>query len=730
MCEDMDDLESLRTLFRIFRGMVLLNDSTLYETLFSDEYIMDLMGALEYDPELPVRKANHREFLNNTVIFKEVVKFSDPNLVNKIHQNFKIQYLKDTVLPRSLDDQSFSTLNTIIFYNNVEIVQAIQQDEEFLNEVFTLLHSQDTPTPKRRDLMMFLQELNSLAKNLQVNNKNLFYKTLSDLGLFVILEKAIIDPDLKIRQSGTDIIGMCLNYDPSMVRSFILSEKDKKHIFFRNVVQQLVSDDDVGIKGQLTEILKLILDSETLERQEKDEILQVFYSDLLDILVAPLSKTKPDPTETAEAFTTTKFHVCGILSFCVQHGYHIRYYVLRNNVLAKVLQVLSSNDKALVLAGIKFFRACVSLKDDFYNRYIVKNKLFDPIIQVFIDNGPRYNLINSAIIELFEFIRKENIKILIEYAVEKYQSQFEKITYVDTFKLLILKYQQNNEKGESLSKTSTPTDAQSLRRGGRIVDEEDESYWDESDEEEESTRPTTTTVKTVASPSSLASTEAKTRLLRSNSSILKKARLDPEADNHNMAKNGSALTKLADEDDEDDSDFNFEAETAKQRERKKRRRSSLGMVVENYGSDSDSDGSDDDVVDDDDNNDTVAAADEKTATLPEETSERCNSINNGVPTHMEEDDLVDDDEDEDNDDSNSKSAPTTTKRPGAVTTKTTTTNGTDSNKGSLALHSGNGENSLTTATSAGNNSATTTTHQTQEEVMSGHNEPIREQNKQ
>jgi protein phosphatase-4 regulatory subunit 3 len=46
------------------------------------------------------------------------------------------------------------------------------------------------------------------------------------------------------------------------------------------------------------------------------------------------------------------------------------------------------------------------MKDDFYNRHLSKNNLFDIVIQIFQENGSKYNMLNSAIIELFEFIRK------------------------------------------------------------------------------------------------------------------------------------------------------------------------------------------------------------------------------------------------------------------------------------------------------------------------------------
>ena len=47
----------------------------------------------------------------------------------------------------------------------------------------------------------------------------------------------------------------------------------------------------------------------------------------------------------------------------------------------------------------------IGLKDDFYNRYIVKCDLLKPVTDAFIANGlTKYNLFNSAVIELFEFI--------------------------------------------------------------------------------------------------------------------------------------------------------------------------------------------------------------------------------------------------------------------------------------------------------------------------------------
>lgn len=59
----------------------------------------------------------------------------------------------------------------------------------------------------------------------------------------------------------------------------------------------------------------------------------------------------------------------------------------------------------LAPGALRFMRRIIGLKDEFYNRYIMRNFLFEPVIKAFLNNGSRYNLMNSAIIEMFEYVR-------------------------------------------------------------------------------------------------------------------------------------------------------------------------------------------------------------------------------------------------------------------------------------------------------------------------------------
>jgi protein phosphatase-4 regulatory subunit 3 len=115
---------------------------------------------------------------------------------------------------------------------------------------------------------------------------------------------------------------------------------------------------------------------------------------------------------------------------------------MRNNVVEKILRLTRRREKYLVVAAVRFLRTCIALKDEFYYRYIVKHNCFEPVIAAFLANGNRYNLLNSAVLELIDFIRREGIKSLIAHLVEKFSSQLEGIDYADTFQALKLKYEQ------------------------------------------------------------------------------------------------------------------------------------------------------------------------------------------------------------------------------------------------------------------------------------------------
>jgi hypothetical protein len=71
----------------------------LLDELLKEEHVMNVIGCLEYDPDLQTSQ-QHRQFLSTAVVFKEVVPITSQDVLSKIHQTYRIQYLKDVILPR------------------------------------------------------------------------------------------------------------------------------------------------------------------------------------------------------------------------------------------------------------------------------------------------------------------------------------------------------------------------------------------------------------------------------------------------------------------------------------------------------------------------------------------------------------------------------------------------------------------------------------------------------
>ena len=95
------------------------------------------------DPDFPDHKANYREFLNEQSHFHQPIPIRDPSIQRKIHNAYRLQFLKDVVLARAIDDSTFNVINSCILFNQIDIITHIQQDPTFLREVVSLYVDQD-----------------------------------------------------------------------------------------------------------------------------------------------------------------------------------------------------------------------------------------------------------------------------------------------------------------------------------------------------------------------------------------------------------------------------------------------------------------------------------------------------------------------------------------------------------------------------------------------------------
>ncbi|KAG8307799.1 SMEK 2, suppressor of mek1 (Dictyostelium) [Homalodisca vitripennis] len=418
MCEDLENAEGLHYLYEVFKNIFLLNKNALFEVMFGDDTIFDVVGCLEYDPSLPAPK-RHRQYLKTCSKFKEVIPMSNPELLAKIHQTYRVQYIQDVVLPTPsvFEDNMLSTLSSFIFFNKVEIVNLIQEDEKFLSDLFSQLTDESTLDSKRRDLVLFLKEYCNFSQNLQPQGKETFYKTLSSLGILPALEITLSSEDIPTKTASIDILTYIVEFSPSVVREYTLqqtSSSDEELILLNVIIEQMICDTDpeLGRAVQLMGILRILIDPEnmlaSINKTEKTDFLNYFYKHSIHLLIAPLLANTVDSQPAKDDYQTVQLLglILELLSFCVEHHtYNIKNCILSKDLLRRILVLMRSSHTFLVLCALRFMRKIIALKDEFYNRYIVKGNLFSPVVDAFLRNNGRYNLLDSAILEMFEYIK-------------------------------------------------------------------------------------------------------------------------------------------------------------------------------------------------------------------------------------------------------------------------------------------------------------------------------------
>jgi protein phosphatase-4 regulatory subunit 3 len=502
ICEDLENLEGLHHLYQIFRNIFLLNKNALFEMMFAEETIFDVVGCLEFEPGSAQPK-KHREYLKSIAKFHQVIPITNTELLSKIHQTYRVQYIQDVVLPTPsvFEENMLSTLSSFVFFNKVEIVSLILEDERFLGDLFVELRDAKASEERRKELVLFLKEFCQLSQTLQPQSRESFYKTLSSLGVLPGLEMTLQSSVKETKAASVDILLFIVDYSPSLVREYMMQQinnTDDDGLLMNIVIEGMICDTvpDMGAAVQLMGIIRTLLDPENMlasvNKSEKTDFLNHFYKHCMHVFVAPLlSSTVHDRPEKCDNCTVQVLGlIIELLSFFVEHHtYHIKNYILHKDLLRRILVLIKSRHTFLKLCALRFMRKIIALKDEFYNRYIIRGNLFAPVVESLISNYDRYNLLNSAILELFEFIKMEDIKSLCNHVVENYSATLDKITYVQTFKTLKLRYDQHQDRLkdrgtiEPVTSILRGTPGSRFRRDERAVDEDEEMWFNEDEDD-------------------------------------------------------------------------------------------------------------------------------------------------------------------------------------------------------------------------------------------------------
>lgn len=418
---------------------------------------------------------------------------ADDKIRARIHGTFRLQYLKDVVLARILDDPTFSVLNSLIYYYQMDILSHITSNPQLVKEIFSVVIAPSQPQQRKKDAILLIQQCTSIAKGAAVQPRGQLYASLVNTGLFSIIAFALQNQDAAVRVAGVDIFLTIIDHDPVNMRNLVLNSlNDKTKSMLETLVDLFLAEPDLGVKAQVADAIKILLEPSSTpaaitertsagqdgafaaklrpnpQAQVKHEahIVAFFDGPAAKKLFQPLKGLAKRENckfwrtifilctyvlTLNSVFTLTIYeislfvHLIEILSFFLRtQFYKSKLFILESGLATYVARLVSAPQKHLKLIAIKYFKAVIAINDEHHNRQLVRDNLFEPILNILTETLPRDNLLNSACLELFEVIRKEGLKPFIIHLVETYRERLDAIQIrgIDTFEGLVMRYDQ------------------------------------------------------------------------------------------------------------------------------------------------------------------------------------------------------------------------------------------------------------------------------------------------
>lgn len=508
--EDLNSQEETIHLWYVVRGLFFLSNQKLTERYLREDVYEDVLGMLELDDSLPPNKRiMHRQVIKNQVKYNDVLNFEDADVIERIHLNYRLIYLKDIALPRTLDDATFASLVQMIHSNLIVILDHLQKNQVLMQRLLVQVKQEDAQS------LLFLQEACRLAKQIPPVQRQVLYDRMAELGLFDSLAVYFSPQSTETGVSSVDdssqgevkehpclhhaveVLMLHASHDPSHLRNFLTREGNESgRIVLGALIHFMLIEEDQGVQSQIMEVIRSVMDPISLEHKEKDGRLDVFYErGAFDDLVAPL---KAETANSPQACFAQQL-VCELVAFAIsRHGYRAKVYVIRHGLAQQAARLLCVPQRFLQLAAVRVLRAIVGTKDEAYHRYLMKNGLFAPLLKSFeqclLPPALGSNLMVSATLELLEFIRSENLKILVEHICGVHGPLLQQYApKLKTLEGLLLKFQQNLEYKEYPPDQHTagaPVDGSGsrarprrMRSPGRDDSGEDDSYFESLDDD-------------------------------------------------------------------------------------------------------------------------------------------------------------------------------------------------------------------------------------------------------
>lgn len=366
--------------------------------------------------------------------FKKFIPLDDKDILDKIHLNYRLSYLKDTALATGLDESNLQMISNMISSNNSDIIQSILLNQESISQIFERLRNSDIEA--RKEAINFISEIFSISKNLQVQGRlNLMssFKSIEEYNLSVLVRECItfkedilttneatteqLEEANKLVTNSLDILLTYLQSFP-VTLSEMCNDKasDECEKLLRSLVEHLLSSDSQGVKLQIHEMLRFLL--------ENDSNLTCTFYDTAFKLFADyfLKEPKENDREYNDTMEMGKMLAVDLINKAiVDDNYNAKMYINKYSIIDRINKMLKFNSKILNMSIIKFHKFLLLTGFKPYVTEMIKMDLLDPVVEIFDKITNKRNLVASIVLELFTIIEKKSQFELARHLFDKHE---------------------------------------------------------------------------------------------------------------------------------------------------------------------------------------------------------------------------------------------------------------------------------------------------------------------
>ncbi|KAL4446060.1 hypothetical protein ABPG74_011052 [Tetrahymena malaccensis] len=424
--------EKLEQIHLIVKKLILSNEQKLIMMLMNDKFFYACLGAFEYKRGAP--KENYRELQKNEARFKQIIEIKNNEILEKIHMNYRLQYIKDSVIASYIEESTSNTFNIIITRNNMEILEYMKE-RHFISELSEKFFD------NLGDSIKFIGELLTIINNpnfqltfkpqlVEIMNNNNFYKVF--FQALKIIQETEINKDLKTKQSLKlmEAITILANENKKELISFLFTGEKTLSFCHANqsasrysqsssqttregttieqrkqylaLLSSILINEDAGLQIQVVEVFKVIFES-MKNNELDDKIVNLLINDFFSYCFEKYAKGEInnqfinfviqflDLFQLAYKLSPTKF----------------RSYVQKNQLIIKLFSRSDCNDKAIHLALVKLVRSLI-VSDYIIITHLISNKIIDKIWEIYKKHERRSNLVNSTFQDMMHYLLVQN----------------------------------------------------------------------------------------------------------------------------------------------------------------------------------------------------------------------------------------------------------------------------------------------------------------------------------